>query len=906
MRTGAIFARGSCRALKWVLALGTAVVLSAGEAAGQATSVTVSRGTVEVEEGGTESINVSLNRAPSETATAPAVAQGTVTATITIASDNNGASFVYTLNGTVVDLTGTATTIEFAPTVTPSINQLAILSAEDNNAMDGRVVLSITAAGATGSPAIAPRTVIITEDDNDQVRVNVAPRSLIVPEGGMDTYSISLGSEPTNDVTVTLRVTNVNAAVSAMMVNGDPTAEPSTEALHSSIVFTATQASADTSEVDNIVMWNTSQTVRVSAGADVNTISGSATIRHIISTVDADYATSTPPSVSVTEIDSVRTITVDIAADSVMEGEAVNITATLGHADAASANPLPLSEDVTVTLSLTPAVRNPAAGSYSPSRPTITIPAGQIMGMTTLEAVHDGDDDDESVRFAISVSGSSTVVLGDAETVSLAIEDDDTYSLTAGKNPVNEGDEVTLTVEVEPRAALDTDVRIELYQASGATVEPGPGDVPDYVTIKEGESEAEFTLQTARDGDSNDETIVARAKVGSSIVGENLTITVLDGLDYMISLEPDSIGEADGEASVMLKVETNKAISSTKDTTVKFAVEPDSTAMNPDDYTIMPESGMIEVMIEKGMTMGMTTFMVTPVMDSVDESNETIKLSGWVDDKLVGNYVNLTIIDGDSPGAGITPKSSDEVEMVFSDAIEMAGGLMVGGNMVSVDMSMLFDMASPGTEVMYTASSSDESVLEVSTDDSMLMLDPMMMGMSTVSVMAAPAGGGTGVSAVAAFSCTGACVSVTLEVMGAITFMLEGPEDMNLPEGMSAMVKVMASSAVVADTEVSLMRDGTSTAGMDDYTVEPMMATIMAGETMAEFEVMAVEDDMMESEGNMAEMLTLFLVVDDMQMTDQSVSFYLWDAAVPALPLIAQLLLAALLALGGYRRYLRR
>ena len=36
----------------------------------------------------------------------------------------------------------------------------------------------------------------------------------------------------------------------------------------------------------------------------------------------------------------------------------------------------------------------------------------------------------------------------------------------------------------------------------------------------------------------------------------------------------------------------------------------------------------------------------------------------------------------------------------------------------------------------------------------------------------------------------------------------------------------------------------------------------MAGETMAEFEVIATDDEMMEDE---AEMLTLFLVVDDMR-----------------------------------------
>ena len=37
-----------------------------------------------------------------------------------------------------------------------------------------------------------------------------------------------------------------------------------------------------------------------------------------------------------------------------------------------------------------------------------------------------------------------------------------------------------------------------------------------------------------------------------------------------------------------------------------------------------------------------------------------------------------------------------------------------------------------------------------------------------------------------------------------------------------------------------------------------------------------------------------------------NVTLHLWDAAVPALPIIAQLLLAALMAIGGYRRYRRR
>ena len=136
-----------------------------------------------------------------------------------------------------------------------------------------------------------------------------------------------------------------------------------------------------------------------------------------------------------------------------------------------------------------------------------------------------------------------------------------------------------------------------------------------------------------------------------------------------------------------------------------------------------------------------------------------------------------------------------------------------------------------------------------------------------------------------------------------LVFMVSGPDDMNLAEGgMGGMVTVTTNRPVTENTEVMLMRDGSSSASEDDYTLEPPLVTIMAGHEMGSTMVMATEDNMAED----MEMLTLFLVVDGMQMTDKSVSFYLWDAAVPALPVIGQFLLAALMAVGGYRRYRRR
>ena len=65
---------------------------------------------------------------------------------------------------------------------------------------------------------------------------------------------------------------------------------------------------------------------------------------------------------------------------------------------------------------------------------------------------------------------------------------------------------------------------------------------------------------------------------------------------------------------------------------------------------------------------------------------------------------------------------------------------------------------------------------------------------------------------------------------------------------------------------------------------------------------MAVEDGMTED----METLTLEGRRFGGGMKTNAVSFNLWDVAVPALPVIVQLLLAAFLAIGGYRRYRRR
>ena len=248
-------------------------------------------------------------------------------------------------------------------------------------------------------------------------------------------------------------------------------------------------------------------------------------------------------------------------------------------------------------------------------------------------------------------------------------------------------------------------------------------------------------------------------------------------------------------------------------------------------------------------------------------------------------------------------KSQEEIEAAVYAA--KGDGPMYPGDSFEIMTADLFDMAE-GVMVAFSATS-DSAAASAAASASMVTVMGVEMGMAHITVTGT-ATMPSGAKPLPQTMSNIAQVIFPVEVMDRpMTYMLSGPEDMNIVEGgMGAMLTVTANQAVAMDTEVMVMRDrAMSTAGDDDYMLDPMMITIMAGEMMGSTMVMAVEDDMMENMNNMPEELVLFAMVGDMDV-EGSVKLYVWDMAVPALPLIAQLLLGLFLALGGYRRYLRR
>ena len=118
-------------------------------------------------------------------------------------------------------------------------------------------------------------------------------------------------------------------------------------------------------------------------------------------------------------------------------------------------------------------------------------------------------------------------------------------------------------------------------------------------------------------------------------------------------------------------------------------------------------------------------------------------------------------------------------------------------------------------------------------------------------------------------------------------------------EGESYQITATANFSDHVDTEVTIMRDhGQSDATDDDFTVGPI--TIAAGKITGTTALMVTADEVAEK----GEKLVLYGIANNAR-TNNALMFTIWDSAVPALPLIGQLLLALFLMARGARLHRR-
>ncbi len=574
-------------------------------------------------------------------------------------------------------------------------------------------------------------------------------------------------------------------------------------------------------------------------------------------------------------------------------------------------------------------------------------------GKVSLSLPLDQDAEDEGFRVHV-VAGTGSDVSTNAprgRTMTdrmIVIEDIHVQGVKLSRDPAStaaifEGGSVTFKAVADPpREDLDLQVRYDVTVDDGVsvssrlyTLDSSIGVIP-VGTGPMAKDQVKFT-SPKNDGDRMDNEFTIHAEVVSfdltsgaydDIEASSVDFTVLD-LHKLppLTVTPMEGTVAEGESIMLtLAVDRNPAttrrvtgekVDVTKEAlTVTLSMGAGSTA-SASDYQIMTNPVSIpeyktgatvqEVMVEvMAVADNQLDDMEMLVLDA--EVNGTVAASGpnSADDSYAGAAM-LTIEE--STAKLVFAKSEAEVQAAIYTARDAGAGddmTFTAGEMIEIMGSALFSHAE-GVTLSYSVMSSDDDVASTSVSGGTVMVTAGDMGMADITITA-HASMPSGVKIVDQTDPRQASVMFPVEVgLLALSITLSGPDDMNLVEGgMGGMVTATANRMVSADTTVNLMRDRAMSSADDmDYTVEAI--TIMAGQTSGSTMVMATADDMMENEGNMPEELVLYgMAADNAGEVTGEVKFYIWDAAVPALPIIAQLLLAAFLAFGGYRRYRRR
>ena len=387
-------------------------------------------------------------------------------------------------------LTFTSENWNAAQTVTVSAAQ------DQDAAADEAVTLSHAVSGAEEYQNVTTDSVTVTIEEDDAARVSIDPTTLTVPEGGDNSYTVVLDTQPTADVTVT--------------INGhdgtDVSVAPST------LTFTSEN-------------WGTAQTVTVSAADDPDAATDPAvTLSHTIAGT-GEYQNVTAGAVTVTIVEAdTSTLSVSAAQAAEDAGEVV-FEVTISAANGQAVTVAYATSDGTAT----------AGEDYTATSDTLTFPANSIASQTISVPVTDDTVDEEDETFTLTLSQATVAVLAGggttlAVTGTITDNDDPQVQASFGQSYYSVAEGGTVQVTVTLSADPERTVTIPISRTDqGASAEDYTG-VPESVSFGSGETSKSFTVTAAQDlidddGESVDLSF-GTLPVGVTASSDNATATV--------------------------------------------------------------------------------------------------------------------------------------------------------------------------------------------------------------------------------------------------------------------------------------------------------------------------------------------------------------------------------------------
>ena len=377
------------------------------------------------------------------------------------------------------DVTVPSSTLTFTAGNWNSAQTVTVSAGQDDDAANDMATLTHNPSGANYG-SVSNAILMVTVTDDETAGVTVTPTSLTVTEGGMNTYTVVLDTQPTATVTVTIVDPTDNA---------DVTANPA------SLRFSTSN-------------WATAQTVTVSADEDDD--SGDETVTITNTASGGDYAGVTETLTVTVDDDDTAGITFTPAARTIREGATGTYDVKLNAAP---------TSDVTVAIS-----SDNADVTVNKSSLTFTTVNYARNQRVTVTAGQDADAADGTANLTHSPTGGDYSA-GEAKDFMVTVTDDDTAGLVLSATTlgVDEAGQNTYTVKLQTQPTVTVTVTVSSGNTGAATVNRSTL----IFTASNWDTEQTVTVAGVDDGDSANETVtVTNAASGGEYDGVTASVRV--------------------------------------------------------------------------------------------------------------------------------------------------------------------------------------------------------------------------------------------------------------------------------------------------------------------------------------------------------------------------------------------
>ena len=527
------------------------------------------------------------------------------------------------------------------------------------------ITINASAASGTGTFTLTP-TDDVVDETNETIKVRGTASGLRV---NSDTITLADDDATPDSISLTVNDNSVGEGDGATTITVTATVDGATRFAEATTVTVSAAGSGTATAVDFAAVANFDITIAAEAASGTETFTLTPTDDVVDETNETVTVSGTSGSltvnsdtISLTDNDAAPTsITLTVNDNSVGEGDGattITVTATVDGATRFAAA-------TTVTVSVAGSGTATAVDFAAVTDFDIEIAAEAASASETFTLTPTDDAVDETTE-TVTVSGTSGSLTVNAATISLTDNDaaPTSITLTVNDNSVGEGDgatiiTVTATVDGTTRFAAVTTVRVSVMGTSTTAVDfTAVSDFDIQIAAGMASGSNTFTLTPTDDAvDEMDQTVTVSGTSGSLTVN-SATISVTDNdaapTSITLTVNDNSVGEGDGTTIITVTATVDGTTRFAAATTVSVSVAGSGTATAVDFAAV----ANFDITIAAGAASANDTFTLTPTNDVVDETNETITVSG-TSGSLTVNSANISLTDDDAAPTAITLTVND-------------------------------------------------------------------------------------------------------------------------------------------------------------------------------------------------------------------------------------------------------